>query len=172
MLDKAYGVFEKIRKMGIMVAIISEFVMMLYITTDVIIRNFFPVNMVGTYEFTQAFLMPLIGFPAMPYAYQIGLLPRIVMVTDRAKPELKRILALLLPVIHGILFIAMGIFSTRYAVQSVADKITVLCGTKQLPVYPLYFLPSYAFFMIACEDVFVLIKNYVVKGRDSILFED
>ena len=125
MLDKAYGVFEKIRKMGIMVAIISVFVMMLYITTDVIIRNFFPVNMVGTYEFTQAFLMPLIGFPAMPYAYQIGLLPRIVMVTDRAKPELKRILALLLPVIHGILFIAMGIFSTRYAVQSVADKITV-----------------------------------------------
>lgn len=172
MLNRGYAVLEKIRKAGMLLAIISVFVMMLYITTDVIIRNFFPVNMTGTYEFTQAFLMPLIGFPAMPYAYQIGLLPRIVMATDRAKPELRRGMALLLPLLHTVLFIAMGIFSTRYAVQSVADKITVLCGTKQLPVYPLYFLPGYAFFMIACEDLFVLIKNIRIKGRESILFED
>lgn len=172
MLSKAYGAFDKIRKGGMLLAIAAVFVMMAYITADVFVRNFLPVNMVGTYEFTQAFLMPLIGFPAMPYAYQIGLLPRIIMVTDRARPELKRILALALPIVHGALFVAMGVFSTRYALQSVADRITVLCGTRQLPVYPLYFLPCYAFFMIALEDLFVLVKNVMAKGRDCILFED
>ena len=171
-LDSGYNIFDTIRKIGVMIAIIAAFVMMVYITADVIARNFLPssMNMVGTYEFTQAFIMPLVGFPAMPYAYKIGLMPRIVMLTDRLKPGARRAMAIVLPIIHVCFFIAIAAFSLRYAMQSVADKITVLCGTKELPVYPLYFLPPYAFFMIAIEDIFVLIKNLKTKGRESILY--
>lgn len=168
-LDKAYNGYCQVKNSCMLVAGGALFASMFYITLDVIVRNFTPFALVGTYEIVQNYLMPLIGFPALAYAYSSGVMPRIVMLTDRFSSGYRKVLAILIPVMHLVFFGLMAYFSLQYALKSTVDKASFICGTKMLPIYPFYYLPVLGFVMMAVEDVFIIIKN-CIKKEESVLY--
>lgn len=158
-LDRAYGVFKYLEKIGLLVSGASLMLTMLLITIDVFVRNFTISSLVGIYEIVQNYLMPIMVFPAIGYAYSEGIMPRIVMVTDKLSARVRVAAAMLISLIEVAIFSSMAYFTFAYSVDSVQEKLGFICGTSMLPLYHVMFLPALSFAMIAIENVFLLITN-------------
>ena len=168
-LDRIYGFYQKLKGVFLFLGGVALFGMMFYITVDVLVRNFSPTALVGTYEIVSYYLMPLIILPSMCYALSSGVMPRIVAVTNKLSPRGQRVMGIILPILDLFFCVVMAFFSTRYAVQATADKLTFVCGVKTLPVYQMYFLAGLAYIMMSLENVFVLIRN-LATGSSDILY--
>jgi TRAP-type C4-dicarboxylate transport system permease small subunit len=158
-LDRAYGAFKYLEKIGLLVSGASLMLTVLLITIDVFVRNFTSHSLVGIYEVVQNYLMPLMVFPAIPYAYSEGIMPRIVMVTDKLSARVRVAAAILISLIEVGIFAAMAYFTFGYSIDSVREKLGFICGTRMLPLYHMMFLPMFSFAMITIENVFLLFTN-------------
>lgn len=163
-LDRAYDSFKLLEKLGLVVSGSSLIITMAVITVDVVVRNFTQFTLVGVYEIVQNYLMPLMVFPAIGYAYSSGIMPRIVMVTDRLGLRAKRIAALLISATEVMIFALMAYFTFGYAVNTVEQRLSFICSTRMLPLYHVMFLPVFSFLMIVIENVFLLLVNIKDKS--------
>lgn len=158
-IDKAYDLFKLFEKAGLFVSGLSLFAAMFLITIDVVVRNFTNLTLVGVYEIVQNYLMPLMVFPAIGYAYSNGIMPRIVMLTEKFGIKARSVIAILISLIEVLIFASMSYFTFGYAVDSVNENLGFICGTRMLPLYHVMFLPVFSFVMITVENVFLLIVN-------------
>jgi len=158
-IDKAYDLFKVLERAGLFISGISLFATMLLITVDVIVRNFTNLTLVGVYEIVQNYLMPLMVFPTIGYAYSNGIMPRIVMLTNKFGVKARSIIAVIISIIEVLIFASMAYFTFGYAVDSVNENLGFICGTRMLPLYHAMFLPVFSFAMITVENLFLLITN-------------
>ena len=73
-LDKLYGFHTKLKNAFLLLAGIGVFSMMIYITADVLMRNF-ATALVGTFEVVSYYIMPITILPSMCYALSSGVMP-------------------------------------------------------------------------------------------------
>lgn len=153
--------YKKFKNALFLISIVCVFIMMIYITIDVLTRNFTNTALVGTYEIIGNFLMPIAVFLSIPYTYTSGVMPKIVMLTDKMNAKKKMLFSKLCHLISLVVFAALGYFSLLYAFDSTADMSAIIVGSSLTPIYPLHYLPALAFFMIVFEDLLVLISKEI-----------
>lgn len=64
-LDQLYAIHSKIKNIFLALGGAGVFVMMLYITVDVLVRNLSNTALIGTFEIVSYYIMPLTILPSM-----------------------------------------------------------------------------------------------------------
>ncbi|MFC4024070.1 TRAP transporter small permease [Oceanobacillus longus] len=164
---KSYKVLERIKTIGLIISGVSLFTMMLFIVADVLGRNFLSQSIPGNFEIVINYFLPLSVFTAMPYAYGIGVLPRITMVLDRFSDKIRKNIIIGLLLFEVILFSLIIYYSAIYAITGTVEEFAFPAGGNLYPYYFLLYLVPLSFFLVIIEIVFLIIKN--VKGDTSAL---
>lgn len=99
-LDQLYAIHSKIKNIFLALGGAGVFVMMLYITVDVLVRNLSNTALIGTFEIVSYYIMPLTILPSMCLALASGVMPRIVAMTNRLPQKAQRIDAIILPILE------------------------------------------------------------------------
>jgi C4-dicarboxylate transporter DctQ subunit len=163
-MGKVLGRFEK---WSTHVAVLSIFIMMLLTTADAIGRYLFSLPIVGTYEFTEKYLMIIAVYLGASYTYRGGSTIRITLLVDRLPGGVK----MALQVFAQIFSICYGFFLLVPAVQAVLrvyeQKITL--SSPQLPLWvPFTAIPIGLFLM----SLFMLRDLPRVRSGGSALFRE
>ncbi len=154
-----YNCFGHVKKVGVWITGLTVMVMMFFITMDVLGRNFFSMPVPGNFEIVQGYMMPLISFPALAYAYAEGIMPRMDIIVNKLNHSVKKIFIGAALMVDITIFIAMVSFSWRFAMAGFEEKTFFVAGLTLYPVYFLYILVPICFSMIIIENIFVLIRN-------------
>ena len=171
MLNRAYGYYGKVKNLFLFLGGLGVFIMMFYITADVLARNILSSSLVGTFEIVSNYVMPMTILPSLCLALSAGVMPRIVAVTDRLPHKAQRFFAIILPILEIVLYVIMLIASGKYAIQATQDKLSFVASTTSLPVWFMYYLPPLAYIMMTIESIFILLKN-ILTNSVTILFQD
>ena len=169
-LDKLYSFHTKLKNAFLFLAGAGVFSMMIYITVDVLMRNF-ATALVGTFEVVSYYIMPITILPSMCYALSSGVMPRIVAVTSKLPHKAQRFFAIVLPVLEIVFYFMMLCFSTKYAISATKDGLTFVAGTKSLPIWQMYYLPPLSYIMRILESALVLGKN-LFTDNTTILYKN
>ena len=169
-LDQLYAIHSKIKNIFLALGGAGVFVMMLYITVDVLVRNLSNTALIGTFEIVSYYIMPLTILPSMCLALASGVMPRIVAMTNRLPQKAQRIDAIILPILEIAAYVLMCRFSIKYAISATNDQLTFIAGTTSLLVWFMYYLPPVAYVMMTVESLFVLLKN-ILTGNTTILYK-
>jgi len=156
---RAYQVYDKIKKAGSIITGLAVMAMMFFITADILGRNFIGYSIPGNYELVQGYLMPLVSYPALAYAYAEGVMPRVGMLIDKLPHKEKKITIISMLVLDIALFVTMVAFTWQFAVRGLVDKTGFVAGLRVWPVYPLFFIVPICFVMVIIENIFVIIRN-------------
>lgn len=161
------GVFEKIeyinyklKLIGVIIAGIATFLMMVIIVVDVFMRNVFVSPLSGTYEIVQFYLMPMAVFPALAYTYSSGVLPRLDELVAKAPERFRKISAYIIVALEFIIFTLLTIYGWKFAMVGVEDQMAIAVGGVLTPVYPLYFIVPIGFALVVIEIVLSAIKQF------------
>lgn len=160
---KAYKLFDYLKKIGIFISGVSVLVMMGLIVYDVIMRNIFNSSIRGGFEIIQNYLMPLVVFPGLAYMYASGVLPRMDMLLDKFSVAVQRILVIVMILIELFILVLIVQFSWEYAMSGLERKTSFPAAGTLYILYPLFFTIPIAFAMIIVENIFILIRNILVK---------
>lgn len=158
-MDKAYNLFKYIKLGGMYLSGLTIFIMMFIIVLDVMLRNIFHLNVIGSYEISQYFLMPLAFFPSLAYVYSSGIMPRLEMIVEKFRYISQRYILIFLFVIELILFLLLTYYGLQYALSGTREVLAFTMRGTVIPFYPvLYFVPL-GFLLLSIEIVFLIIKN-------------
>ncbi|MGM0903111.1 MAG: TRAP transporter small permease [Bacillota bacterium] len=162
-MNKAYKVFEHIKLGGLILSGSTIFIMMLFIVADVILRNLLNASLLGSYEITQYFLMPLAFFPGLAFAYSSGIMPRIEMFVVKLKIRHQHNIFMILLVLELILFLLLTFYGLQYALIGTQEMLGFSMKGTIISYYPiLYFVPL-GFLLLSIEILFLIIKNAHTK---------
>ncbi|MFC0272513.1 TRAP transporter small permease subunit [Metabacillus herbersteinensis] len=160
---KGYKVFNYIKLVGIWISGISVLVMMLFIVYDVTARTLFSGSIRGGFEIIQNYLMPLVVFPGLAFAYSSGVLPKMDLILDKVSEKVQKVIIFSMLLVELFVLVLIVQFSWEYAMSSLERKTSFPAAGTLYPLYPLFFLIPAAFAMIVTENVFILIRNILVK---------
>jgi TRAP-type C4-dicarboxylate transport system permease small subunit len=156
---RGYGVFQKIKWVGMMISGLTVFVMMFYTTLDVALRNIFGSSGLYAYEVSQNYFMPMTVFPALAFAFAAGMMPRIEFVVVKFNERFQKFVAIVLIIIEIILMLLLAFYGLEYAVTAAQAGESFTAGGSNYPmIYVMMFAPV-AFLLVAVEMIFLLIKN-------------
>lgn len=156
---KAYNIFGIIKKIGVWTTGLTIMGMMFFITIDVLGRNFFSMPVPGNFEIVQGYLMPLISFPALAYAYAEGIMPRMDIIINKLSHSRKRLFIVAALIFDIGILLAMIAFSWQYVMLGFSEKTYFIAGLRLYPVYFLFIIVPISFSMIVLENIFVIIRN-------------
>lgn len=160
-MEKAYNLFRYIKLGGMYLSGFTIFIMMFIIVLDVVLRNIFNLNVIGSYEISQYYLMPLAFFPALAYVYSSGIMPRLEMLVERFRNAWQRYILIFLFVIELILFLLLTYHGLQYALNGTKEVLAFTMKGKVIPFYPvLYFVPL-GFLLLSIEIMFLIFKNII-----------
>lgn len=159
-MNRAYHIFEKIKIGGLILSGSTIFIMMLLIVGDVALRNLVNASVLGSYEITQYFLMPLAFFPGLAYAYSSGIMPRVEMMVIKLKNKFRRNIFLALLIFEFILFLMLTFYGFQYALIGTQESLGFSMKGSIIEYYPiLYFVPL-GFLLLSIEILFLIVKNF------------
>lgn len=161
---KAYGVFQKIKWIGMMISGITVFIMMFYTSADVLLRNINGTSPLHAYEVSQNYFMPLAVFPALAYTFGVGMMPRIEFMIVKVKnTAIQRVVAIVLIFIEILLILLLSVFSWQYLMSAIEKGMAFTAGGVNYPLSIVILFVPLGFLLVAVEMVFLLIKNLNTK---------
>jgi len=166
----AYKYFNWIKLAGVWISGISLFGMMLFITSDVFLRNTAGNSINGGFEIVQNYFMPIVVFPSLAYMYSSNVLPRMDLLIDRFHDKTKKLFILGMIVVELFIFVLMMVFTWEYAMEGLGRKMAFPAAGTLYPLYPLFFFIPAAFALIIVENLFILVRNLLEK-EPSFLFK-
>jgi len=168
---KAYKIFDYVKLAGIWISGISVLVMMFLIVYDVAVRSLFSSSIRGGFEIIQNYMMPLVVFPGLAYVYASGVLPKMDLVLDKIGQKAKKVLIILMILLELFVLVLIVQFSWEYAMSGLERKTAFPAAGTLYPLYPLFFLIPIAFAMIVIENLFILIRNILIKEPSLTMLE-
>ncbi|MCM3491614.1 TRAP transporter small permease subunit [Alkalihalophilus marmarensis] len=169
-LKKAYKWFDYMKIAGVWISGISLLGMMFFIVVDVLLRNVYSNSINGGFEIVQNYFMPLVVFPALAYIYASGVLPRMDLLIEKFKRSIRKCLIIGMLVIEIFILVIMAKYTLDYAMNGLARQMSFPAAGTLYPLYPLFFLIPISFLLIIIENMFLLIKNALVK-EPTLLFK-
>ncbi len=161
----AYKIFQKIKTLGMVVGGCFIFIMMLYITLDVFLRNVTGNSSLHAYEFSQYYFMPIIVFTGLAYTFSAGIMPRVELLVNKLNDKYQRIVAVFLIILEIVLLLLLTIFGWQYAVYAFANGISFSAGGSNFATAPVIIFVPICFLLVMIEMIFLLIKN--IKGSKA-----
>ena len=159
LLDLLYRWFGYVKGLGLFSSGIALLLMIVLITADVVMRNFVGRSISGVYEVVGFYLMPLSVLPILFYAFAGGISPRIPMLVDRLSDKVQKIIYTCVLCIEMVLMLLVAWYSLGYAMDGMAGSHAFPAGGQLYAKYPAYFLVPAAFFGMAIEIAFTIMKN-------------
>lgn len=150
----------KIFVLGMYLAGVAILLMMTITVLDVILKNLFASSIPGNYLYMENILMPLAIFLGMPYAFFSGIFPRLDMVVNKFKYTTKINIVILMLILELLAFLVIIYYSFIYGIFGITTNITFLAGINSIPLYPMFFLVTLAFTLIAFYLVKVVWASY------------
>lgn len=160
---RAYKIFNFIKLIGILISGISVLVMMFFIVYDVAVRTLFTSSIRGGFEIIQNYMMPLVVFPGLAYVYASGILPKMDLILDKFSEKIQKVMIFLMILVELFVLVSIVHFSWEYAMSGVERKTAFPAGGTLYTLYPIFFLIPIAFVLIIFENIFILIRNIMVK---------
>lgn len=151
---------NKIEKIGIAITGLAVMFMMFFISADVLGRNLFSISISGNYEIVQNYIMPLMVFPVIGYAYSEGMMPRVEFVLDKFSNKVRFVLEILILVVNSVFMFLLLTYSWDYMIDGFINKTAFVAGKNMYPVYFLYILPPISFGTVILEDVLQIMKSF------------
>ncbi|AQQ54719.1 TRAP transporter small permease subunit [Planococcus lenghuensis] len=171
-LWKSYRIFNYIKLTGIWISGIFLLVMMGFIVYDVAARNLFAGSINGGFEIVQNYLMPLVVFPGLAYAYSSGVLPKMDLIIERIPVNAQRTLVIVLILIELFVLVLLVEFTWEFAMNGLERQEGFPAAGRLYPLYPLFFLIPVSFALIVIENLFLLIRNFRIKEPTLIMIAD
>lgn len=169
---KLYSLFEKVKFLGMLISGITVFVMMLYTSADVLLRNIFGTSMLSAYEISQNYFMPLAVFPALAYAFGVGMMPRIeFLITKVNSIFIQRIVAITLISGEIILMSMLTFFGAQYFLQALEKGLAFTAAGTNYPLYIVIIFVPIGFSLVIIEMVFLLVKNIKTKVPSFVVLD-
>lgn len=165
-MNKLYSLFNKIKLVGVAISGLALVLMMFAIVADVLSRNITGASILGVYEMTQNYLMILTIFPALPYVYAQGIMPKMELLFDKFKGIGKTLLVLGIQLVEMIVYLLIFYYSLQYALTGLENDVGFMAGGNIYTLYPVLFLIPISFALMFVETVFVFVKNMKNKTTD------
>lgn len=129
-MEKVIHVFEKLERLSLFLAQISIFIMMLLITVDATSRYVLNQSIIGTYEFTERYLMIAAVFLSMSYVMKIDGHIRLDLLIERLPKKVTNVVNS----IHLLLGAAF-VFAIGYQGMSMTYEVWIqnIVGTGLIP---------------------------------------
>lgn len=166
---KAYKIFDYIKLLGILISGISVLGMMFFIVYDVTVRTLFSGSIRGGFEIIQNYMMPLVVFPGLAYTYASGVLPKMDLILEKVSEKSQKAMIFLMIILELFVLVLIVQFSWEYAMSGLERKSAFPAAGTLYPLYPLFFLIPIAFAMIVIENIFILIRNIMLKEPSLIM---
>lgn len=161
---KAYNVFGKIKWAGMIISGITVFVMMLYTSADVVLRNINGTSPLHAYEVSQYYFMPLAVFPALAYTFSVGMMPRIEFIITKVKNKsFQWIIAIVLITVEILLMLLLAYFGLQYFMHALSNDLSFTAGGTSYPLSLVIVFVPIGFLLVAIEMTFLLMKNLKTK---------
>lgn len=158
-MNALYNIFEKFKLGGMYLSGVTIFLMMLFIVSDVTLRNLFNASLLGSYEITEHLLMPIVFFPSLAYVFSSGIIPRIEMVVIKINMSYQRVIFIILLIVELILFLLLTYYGLKYALDGTRDLFGFSMRGNIISYYPiLYFVPI-GFLLLSIEILFIIYEN-------------
>ncbi|RKQ35772.1 TRAP transporter small permease [Oceanobacillus halophilus] len=171
--SKIYQFFIYIKKLGMLVSGFAVFIMMFYICLDVLFRNIEGSISLYAYEITSNYFMPLIVFPAMAFAFEKGMMPRIDFIIGKSKNiKFQLFVSICLIILEIVLMLLLIFYGFQYFLTSVDSGLAFTAGGTNYPLWPVILLVPISFSLVLIEMVFLLIKNIASKKPSFVVIED
>ena len=170
-LEKYYNYFGKIKVLGLIISGIGVIIMMFAVVADALSRNITGGSILGVYEITQNYLMIVTIFPAIPYLYSTGIMPKMEIFIEKMKDSLKLKVFLFLIFTEIVIYLFVTIYTFDFAYTGLVNDVHFPAGGKMYILYPFYFLIPIAFVLLIIENIFVLIKTFKTK-KPGLLFHE
>lgn len=173
-------IFKLIDTVGLILASMCAFILMIFVVTEVLGRDIFNMEIIpGNIEISQSVLMPGIVFLGAAYAYRCGVFPRVELIQSRVSPLIQRILIIVSLII---LLIGLGFlitFGWKYIFIVATNDIKFQAGTKLITMLPVVVLVPLGAISIALRAILNLWQAIDLKmglkpemeKRDSYLLE-
>lgn len=162
-MERVYSMFQKAKMIGVFVSGVAILGMMIAIVADVISRNITGSSILGVYEVTQNYLMIAAIFPALPYVYSEGIMPKMELLLDKVSVKIQEGLIYFILLLEVIAYTVMFYYSLQYALTGFEGKTGFMAGGKIYPLYPILFLIPISFISMLFETIFIIVKNIRTK---------
>ncbi|MFW5330185.1 TRAP transporter small permease [Hydrogenophaga sp. ZJX-1] len=114
--------------------------MMIHITLDVVMRNFFNYPLPGTITIVSYYYMAITAFMPLAFAEQKSAHISVEVITEQMPKGVQRHLAGWMLLFSAAVFALMTLRSWEEAVSKYGIKASIVQGEDSLPVWPTYFL--------------------------------
>lgn len=158
-LTSLYKKFSIITKSGAVISGVAIFLSMLFITADVLLRNFVGGSIPGSFEIVQNYFMPLAVFPGIAWVYSSGIMPRMDLLVGRMTQRWEGIVIHIFVIFEVVIAAAVFWYSLDYALQGLARSAAFTAGGDSLPLWPAQFLAPLGILLLLIEVSFVLARN-------------
>lgn len=160
-LKEILKINRKVQMATALISGITASVMIVMISADVFMRNFFNSPIAGVYELTQYACMPLCVFPALAFAYAEKVLPKFEGISKHGNPKVRIIFNTFTGIIEIVTFSLVFYFSWQFAMNGLADHMAVTAGKQNLPIWPFYFFSPIGFTLLLIEIVITQITSFI-----------
>lgn len=157
--------------LGMYLAGVAILLMMTITVLDVILKNLFASSIPGSYLYMENILMPLAIFLGMPYAFFSGIFPRLDMVVNKFKKSTRINIVIFVLILELLAFLVIIYYSFMYGIFGATTNITFLAGINSIPLYPMFFLVTLAFTLIAAYLAKVIWTSYK-ENKEPDFFAD
>lgn len=162
-IEKVYKFYGIVKNLCLFFSALGIVAMIIMITADVLLRNFFSYGIPGSYEIVESTLMPTAIFWALVITYASGSIPRIDMITNKFSRNLQLIIGIGLIAIDLFIYSSMTYFSWNRAQIALTEGASISAGGTLINIIPFYFFIPIGFLLVTLETIFIFLKVFADK---------
>ena len=171
-LIRTYHKYGVLNKIGFWIGLVGLFAMMILICVDVIYRKIFGQSIIGLFAIVQNYLMPICVFSTIGYTFAGGIMPRMLLLTNKFKRPARRVFAQISLVLNMIIFGLMAWFTLLYTIRQAQNNATIMIGLANWIIWPIYALLVFGYLQGVVESIFTFIRNCMEDRDEADTFED
>lgn len=154
-MKKVIGIVDKVDNILFWISSLTVFLMMAWISVDVILRSTIQKPLPGTIELTGEYFMVLIVYFAVSFTQKVNGHVKVTIVEDLLSKKVNKVLKTLGYILVLIIFVFIGIFNFESGLEYIEqDRRTN--SLLKYPLAPALFIISIGFFVLSIR---ILLEN-------------
>lgn len=158
-LTDAYRRFRFVTRAGALISGIAAVGLMLLVCADVLMRNIGAGSLIGAFEVTQNYFLPLVVFPSLAWVYSSGVMPKMDLFLPKLSPGARRKTVMGLVIVEILVIATVTVSTTLWAISETASQAAFIAGKSLLPGWPVQLLVPIGFLLLLIELCFVFARN-------------
>lgn len=145
--------FNKFESVLLVISMLTLFIMMLWVFTDVFLRFFFNAPLKGTIEITGEYLMVLIVYLAISSTQKHDGHIKVTLFSDKFPKKIENIIKFITNLVAAFIFLWVSYFNFQKGGDYLNNSITSV-GSLDYPLAPALFIIGFGILMISIRLIF------------------